>query len=82
VQVVFAFLIRVFDYLTDVVSSGEGLVAPLRRIECTLVPKGTNSTSASSAKLDDLNVLYRQVRWSITSIGLEKTKVSSKNLQV
>jgi hypothetical protein len=61
-QVVFAYLIRVFDYVTDVVSSGAGLVAPLRRIDCAMVPKETNATSASAAKLDDLNVLYQQVR--------------------
>jgi len=76
--VVFAYLIRVFDYVTDVVSSGAGLVAPLRRIECTLVPKETNATSASAAKLDDLNVLYQQVRMVNLHLRIENPKFHGK----
>jgi hypothetical protein len=61
VQVVFAFVTRVFDFLTDVVSSGAGLVAPLRRVDCSNLPKDNSSAPGTSPKIDDLNVLYQQV---------------------
>jgi len=62
VQVVFAFVTRVFDFLTDVVSSGAGLVAPLRRVDCSNLLKENSSAPGTSNKNDDLNVLYQQVR--------------------
>jgi hypothetical protein len=61
-QVVFAFVTRVFDFLTDVVLSGAGLVAPMRRVDCSNLAKENSSAPGTSNKNDDLQVLYQQVR--------------------
>jgi len=55
---------RVFDYLTDVLSSGQGLISTMRRTDCANKPVTNPDTGqpVTSAKMDDINALYQQVR--------------------
>ncbi|XP_059489229.1 ionotropic receptor 25a-like [Neocloeon triangulifer] len=57
--VISSYITRVFDYLIDVVDSGDSLILPIKRIDCATLPNKVDE--GTNQKLDDLTTLYQQV---------------------